>query len=93
MEFPRPEYWSGLLCPPPGNLPNPGIKPRSPTVQPDSLPTEPPGKPIMDGPVTSSEFKLFLQQHYRKQSGCWQRPLKPVSSAIQSKQTAGLICL
>ena len=40
------EYWSGLPGPPPGDLPNPGIKPRSPTLQADSLPSEPPGKPI-----------------------------------------------
>ena len=39
-EFPRQEYWSGLPCPPPGNLPNPGIKPISPTLQVDSLPAE-----------------------------------------------------
>ena len=42
--FSRQEYWSGLPCPPPGNLPNLGIKPRSPTLQEDSLPTEPPEK-------------------------------------------------
>ena len=35
----------GLPCPPPGNLPNPGIEPRSPTLQADSLPSEPPGRP------------------------------------------------
>ena len=35
-----------MPCPPPGNLPNPGIKPRSPTLQADSLPSGPPGKPI-----------------------------------------------
>jgi len=46
MEFSRPEYWSGLPCPPPGNLPNPGIRPRSLTLQVDSLPAEPPGKPM-----------------------------------------------
>ena len=34
-----------LPCPPPGDLPNPGIKPRSPMLQADSLPSEPPGKP------------------------------------------------
>ena len=45
MRFSRPEYWSGLPCPPPGDLPNPGIKSRSPTMQADSLPSEPPGKP------------------------------------------------
>ena len=42
--FSRQEYWSGLPCPPPGNLPNSGIEPRSPALQGDSLPTEPPGK-------------------------------------------------
>ena len=44
MEFSRSTYWSGLPCPPPGNLPNPGIKLRSLTLQVDSLPVEPPGK-------------------------------------------------
>ena len=33
------------MCPPPADLPNPGIKSRSPTLQADSLPTEPPGNP------------------------------------------------
>ena len=40
MGFPRVEYWSGLQFPSPGDLPNPGIEPRSPTLQADSLPTE-----------------------------------------------------
>ena len=44
MGFSRQEYWSGLSCPPPGHLPNPGIQPGSPTLQADSLPSEPPGK-------------------------------------------------
>ena len=46
MEFPRQEYWARLQFPSPGDLSDPGIKPRSPTLQADSLPTEPPGKPI-----------------------------------------------
>jgi len=41
MGFFRQEYWGGLPCPPPGDLPNPGIEPRSPAVQADSLPAEP----------------------------------------------------
>ena len=45
MGFSRPEYWTGLLCPPLGDLPNPGIEPRSPSLQENSLPAEPPGKP------------------------------------------------
>ena len=43
MEFSRQEYWSGLPFPPPGDLPDPGIKPGSPALQTDSLLTEPPG--------------------------------------------------
>ena len=45
MEFSRWEYWSGLPFPSPGDLPNPGVKPESPVLQADSLPTGPPGKP------------------------------------------------
>ena len=41
IEFSRPEYWSGSPFPSPGDLPNPGIEPRSPTLQADSLPAEP----------------------------------------------------
>ena len=47
MEFSRPEYWSGSPFPSPGDPPNLGIKPRSPTLQADSLSSEPPGKPQM----------------------------------------------
>ena len=41
MGFPRQECWSGLPCPPPGDLPDPGIKPESSALQADSLPSEP----------------------------------------------------
>ena len=44
MEFSRPEYWSGYPFPSPGDLPNSGIKPRSPALQANSLPAEPPEK-------------------------------------------------
>ena len=46
MGFSRQEYWSGLPFPSPGNLPHPGIKPRSPTLQADTLTSEPPGTPL-----------------------------------------------
>ena len=46
MEFSRQEYRSGLQFPFPGDLPDPRIEPRSPALQADSLPSEPPGKPI-----------------------------------------------
>ena len=45
MGFSRQTYWSGLLCSPPRDVPNLGIGPRSPALQVDSLPSEPPGKP------------------------------------------------
>ena len=41
----RQEYWSALPFPSPGDLSDPGIEPRSPALQADSLPAEPPGKP------------------------------------------------
>ena len=43
--FSRQEYWSELLFPSPGDLPDPGIEPGPPALQADSLPSEPPGKP------------------------------------------------
>ena len=45
LGFSRQEYWSGLLFPSPGDLPNPGMNPGSPALQADSLSSEPPGKP------------------------------------------------
>ena len=45
MGFSRQEYWSGLLLPSPGDLSDPGIEPRSPELQADSLLSEPPGTP------------------------------------------------
>ena len=47
MGFSRQEHWSRLPFPSRGDLPDPGIKPRSPTLQVDSLLSEPPGKPIL----------------------------------------------
>ena len=45
--FSRQEYWSGLPCPSPGELPNPGIEPGAPTLEVDSLLSEPPGKQVL----------------------------------------------
>ena len=47
MGFSRQEYWSGLPFPSPGDLPDPGIEPRSPALQADALTSEPPGKPLI----------------------------------------------
>ena len=59
MEFSRPEYWSGYPFPSPGDLSNPGIEPRSPTLQADSLPAEPQGKPKNTG-VGSLSFLQWI---------------------------------
>ena len=63
MEFSRSEYWSGYPFPSPGDLPNPGIEPKSPTLQADSLPAEPQGKPKNTG-LGSLTFlqRIFLTQ-------------------------------
>ena len=45
MGFSRQGYWSGLLFPSPGDLPDPGIEPGFPALRADALPSEPPGKP------------------------------------------------
>ena len=58
MEFSRPEYWSGQPFPSPGDLPNPGIKPRSPALQAGSLPTELSEKPLPLLPPKTSHLAL-----------------------------------
>ena len=52
MGFSRQEYWNGLPFPSPEDLPDPGIKPRSPTLEADSLTSEPPGKPCKHGRIS-----------------------------------------
>ena len=58
MGFSRQECWSGLPLPSPGDLPDPGIEPRSPTLQVDALPSEPPGR--SPGHYTSCQFSMLL---------------------------------
>ena len=67
MEFSRPEYWSGWPFPSPRYLANPGIKPRSPALQADSLPAEPEGKPKNTGLGSLS----FLQRIFPTQESNW----------------------
>ena len=47
MGFPRQEYWSGLPLPSPGDLPDPGIEPKSPALAGGFFTSEPPGKPLI----------------------------------------------
>ena len=63
MQFSKPEYWNGWPFPSPGDLPNLGIEPRSPTLRVDSLPAEPPGKPKKTGVGSLSLLQgIFLTQ-------------------------------
>ena len=62
MGFSRQEYWSGLPFPSPGDLPEPGIEPRSLALKADSLPFEPPGKPLDEG--GGGELKSWLKTKY-----------------------------
>ena len=62
MEFSRPEYWSGSQFPSPGDLPNPGIEPRPPALQVDSLPAELLGKPTLD--IKQSNWQLWYCSMY-----------------------------
>ena len=56
MGFSRQECWSGLLFPSPGDLPNPGLEPGSPTLQADSLLSELQGKPKVEVKLKEGQF-------------------------------------
>ena len=63
--FSRQEYWSGLPFSSPGDLPDPGIEPRSPTLQAEALTSEPPGKPpdnILQRKQQKT-YKIHLKHH------------------------------
>ena len=64
MGFSRQEYRSGLPFPSPGDLLNPGIKPGSPTLQADSLPSVPPGKPRKD--ISYFQIRSLEKKETRK---------------------------
>ena len=64
MGFSRQEYWSGLPFPSPGDLPDPGIEPRSPTLQADALTSEPPGKPsVLGKEQLLKNFHCYFSQY------------------------------
>ena len=81
MGFSRQEYWSGVPCPPPGDLPDPGIKLRSsPTFQADALTSEPPGKPKNTGVGSLSLLQgNFLIQELNRGLLHWQADSLPPS--------------
>ena len=77
MEFSGPEYWSVESFPSPGDLPNPGIEPRSPTLQVDSLPTEPQRKP----PYKKGGHRL------KENSAMWRHRQRPEGSRLEPRNT------
>ena len=101
MEFSRPEYWNGYPFPSPKDLPNPGIKPRSPALQADSLPAEPQEKPKNTEVGSLSLLQqIFLAQesnqgllHCRQilyqlsYEGSPSFPLPPITGPIQAKES------
>ena len=72
MEFFRQEYWSELPFPSPGDLPDPGIEPRSPALQADVLPSEPPGK------LTRTEYHCKVSR--------WHSGKEPISQCKRHKR-------
>ena len=88
MEFSRPEYCRGLPFPPPGDLPNSGIEPTSPSLQADSLPAEPQEKPISCVVIIKSHFYYFL--------GAGNTSWKPCGGycpvTVSSSEELALIC-
>ena len=58
MGFSSQEYWNRLPFPTSGDLSHPGTEPRSPTLQPESLPSEPPGKDIKNSDNTIKKTKI-----------------------------------
>ena len=68
MEFSRHEYWSGLPFPSPGGLPDPGIEPRSPTLQADTLPSESPGNLLY---VTIVVIETSIEAVLANPHTCW----------------------
>ena len=60
MGFSRQESWSGFPFPSPGDLPKPGIEPRSPALQADSLPSEQPGNVPTSSEILKKNKKMLM---------------------------------
>ena len=67
MGFSGQEYWSGLPFPSPGDLPNPGMEPRSPALQADTLTAELPGKPqhYIDDTKIQRTWNLIIEKLFK----------------------------
>ena len=77
MAFSRQEYWSGLPCPPPGHFLNPGVEPRSPAWQVDSLPLVALGKPSLSSLFWNLSCEIIsplFDRIYKGMSLMWCKP-------------------
>ena len=90
MEFSRQEYLSGLPFPSPGDLPNPGIEPGSPSLQADALPSEPPGKEAL---MAQRVKRLSTMQETRVSWLTFSFSQMPCSFPLQSLSTSYSLCL
>ena len=76
MGFSRQEYWNGWPCPPPGDLPHPGIESGSPSLWADALLSEPPGKsqfyswPLANDAPVANIFSAFLHLFTNRDTKC-----------------------
>ena len=84
MEFSRQEYWSGLPFLPPGDLPNPGLESRSPALQADSLPSEPPAT-VFDN---CNPKQLAYCLYPRSIINCWRKALTLDFLSVQFSSVA-----
>ena len=83
--FSREEYWSGLPFPPPGNLPNPGIKPASPTLAGRFFTTEPPGKAKPPQPPIQTFVKQTFTNNQAQNISCnWLHGFHKVPALVLS---------
>ena len=76
VEFSRQEYWTRLPFPSPRYLPNPGIKPRSPALRADALPSEPPGNlpPKKCGKKRRKKMYIHREKNHRMPPGGYPQP-------------------
>ena len=83
----RREYWSGLPCPPPWDLPNSGMEPRSPKLHADFLPSESPGKPKNIGMSSLFLLQVNFPTHELNRGllYCWRRQWHPPPALLPGK--------
>ena len=89
MEFCRQEYWGRLPFPSPENLPNLGVEPWFPTLQTESLPSEPPGKPLLDAKYLANKHTMGNGAAWPQ--ACLKRMIKMTSSLISLKYLVGVL--